>query len=196
MVATEEVVNVLADKLRQLRKQAGLTLQQLSERSGISASALSKIENGQLSPTYEKIAALARGLDINVGALFQPDDRKPTALWRRSVTRRGEGVTHDTPQYGYEILHSDLADKQFLPLVTTIKVHDSKAFSELLRHDGEEFLYVLSGTIVIHTDCYAPLTLQPGDACYFDSNMGHACISGDQEDARILWISSHPDSMH
>ncbi|MCP1711203.1 transcriptional regulator with XRE-family HTH domain [Kerstersia gyiorum] len=80
MVATEEVVNVLADKLRQLRKQAGLILQQLSERSGISASALSKIENGQLSPTYEKIAALARGLDINVGALFQPDDRKPTAL--------------------------------------------------------------------------------------------------------------------
>ncbi|MCH4225670.1 MAG: XRE family transcriptional regulator [Alcaligenes faecalis] len=191
MTPPDDPVNVLAVKLNQLRRQAKLTLQQLSERSGISASALSKIENGQLSPTYEKIAALAQGLDVHVGELFGHTS-KPTPLGRRSVSRRGEGVVHDTRQYSYEILHSDLADKQFIPLVTTIKAHDSKAFKALLRHDGEEFIYVLTGTVVIHTDFYAPLELESGDSCYFDSAMGHACISGGEQDATVLWVSSHP----
>lgn len=183
--------SALPAKLRQLRRDAGLTLQQLSKRSGISVSTLSKIENGQLSPTYEKIAALARGLDINVGELFSAAP-KPTPLGRRSVTRSGQGLRHDTRQYVYEILHGDLADKLFIPLITTIKAHDSKEFPELLRHDGEEFMYVLSGQVVVHTDFYAPLELACGDSCYFDSTMGHACISSGETDAVILWVSSHP----
>jgi hypothetical protein len=44
---------------------------------------------------------------------------------------------------------------------------------------------------VVHTDSYAPLELHAGDSCYFDSAMGHACISGGGEDAQVLWICSH-----
>ncbi|MDF3174601.1 XRE family transcriptional regulator [Pseudomonas sp. ER28] len=184
--------SVLAGKLRWLRRQANMTLQQLSQRCAISVSALSKIENGQLSPTYEKIAALALGLGVDVGELFSPTT-KASALGRRSVTRRGQGVTHETDQYRYEILHADLAEKRFVPLVTTIKAHDRADFPRLLSHDGEELLYVLSGQVVLHTDLYAPLELGPGDSCYIDSTMGHACISGSGADATILWISSHAD---
>ena len=52
-------------------------------------------------------------------------------------------------------------------------------------------LYVLSGEILMYSDCYAPLTLSAGDSCYFDSAMGHACISVGDEDARVLWVCSH-----
>jgi len=183
--------DVLATKLRQLRRRSGLTLQQLGERSRISVSTLSKIENGQLSPTYEKIAALARGLSVDVGELFGGIP-KPTPLGRRSVSRKGQGVLHETKQYVYEALNADLADKQFVPLVTTIKAHSVKDFPSLLRHDGEEFVYVLSGRVLVHTDFYAPFELNTGDSCYFDSTMGHACVSGGEEDATVLWVCSNP----
>lgn len=123
-------------------------MQQLSDRSSISVSTLSKIENGQLSPTYEKIAALAIGLGVDVGDLFnQP--AKPVPLRRRSVRRAGSGVMHETDQYVYEVLNADLADKRFVPLFTTIKAHSVGEFQSLLRHDGEEFIYVLEGATVI-----------------------------------------------
>ncbi|WP_438279512.1 helix-turn-helix domain-containing protein [Pseudomonas alabamensis] len=184
--------NTLATKLRLLRRNAGLTLQQLSDRCGISLSALSKIENGQLSPTYEKIAALAQGLSVPVGELFSPEP-KVLPLGRRSVTRRHEGVAHVTDQYVYEMLHTDIADKRFIPLVTTIRAHERKAFDELLSHEGEELIYVLSGEILLHTEGYAPLKLGPGDSCYFDSRVGHACTSTTDQDAQVMWISSHAD---
>lgn len=132
------------------------------------------------------------GLGIEVGELFSPTT-KNAALGRRSVTRRGKGVAHRTAQYSYEILHPDLADKRFVPLVTTIRAHHRAEFPELLSHNGEELLYVLTGKVVLHTDGYAPLELGPGDSCYFDSTMGHACVSGTAEDATVLWVSSHAD---
>ena len=182
--------NVLPITLKRLRTRAGLTLQQLGERSGISTSTLSKIENGQLSPTYEKIAALALGLDINVSELFSQAPR-PVPLGRRSITRRGEGVTHESAQYRYEVLNADLSDKRFVPLVTVIKAHSIGEFRSLLRHDGEEFIYVLEGVVVLNTEFYAPTVLSKGDSVYFDSAMGHACVSGGEEDAVVLWVCSH-----
>jgi transcriptional regulator with XRE-family HTH domain len=183
--------NVLSQKLKHLRRDAKLTLQQLGERCGISSSTLSKIEAGRLSPTYEKIAALARGLDVEVGELFNTEQPiGPTG--RRSVTRRGEGVLHATEQYNYEVLCADLAHKQFVPLVTTIKAQSVKSFPALLRHDGEEFIYVLCGEVMIHTDFYQPIVLSEGDSCYFDSAMGHACISSGNEEAKVLWVCSNP----
>lgn len=183
-------VSTLPATLRRLRSRAGLTLQQLSERVGISPSTLSKIENGQLSPTYEKIAALALGLEVDVGELFTQVPR-PIPLGRRSITRSGEGVKHETPQYTYEVLNADLSDKRFVPLVTTVKAHSIGEFRGLLRHDGEEFIYVLEGTVVLNTEFYAPTVLKKGDSVYFDSTMGHACVSGGGEDALLLWVCSH-----
>jgi transcriptional regulator with XRE-family HTH domain len=181
--------NLLSRKLRRLRREGQLTLQQLSARCGISASTLSKIEKGQLSPTYEKIAALAQGLRVEVGELFNDDPpAAPTA--RRSLTRRGHGIMHATAQYDYEVLCAELAHKQFVPLLATVKAHSLKEFPALLRHAGEEFIYVLSGKLTVYTDYYQPMELDVGDSCYFDSTMGHACVAGD-EDARILWVCSN-----
>ncbi|HTK02090.1 MAG TPA: XRE family transcriptional regulator [Bordetella sp.] len=180
--------NLLSRKLRRLRREAQLTLQQLSGRCGISVSTLSKIEKGQLSPTYEKIAALAQGLDIQVGELFNDEPvAAPTA--RRSLTRRGQGLMHATEQYDYEVLCAELAHKQFVPLLATIKARTLKEFPAMLRHAGEEFIYVLRGRLTVHTDYYQPMELAEGDSCYFDSTMGHACVAGD-EDALILWVCS------
>lgn len=180
--------STLANKLKFLRQKNNLTLKELSLRSGISTATLSKIEHGRLSPTYEKIAALAKGLHIEVGELFRQDTAAP-APGRRSITRKGGGVAHHTKQYLYELLNADLEHKRFTPIIATLKARTRSDFPKLHSHEGEEFFYVLGGNVVLITEYYAPIELSAGDSCYFDSNMGHACLSAGEEDAQILWIS-------
>lgn len=180
--------------VRRLRQQQELTLQELSEQSGLAASTLSKIENSQLSPSYETILRLADGLGVDVAQLFNTAPGTAMTSGRRSITRRGTGVRHVSPQYQYEVYCSDLSRKHFIPLVTTITAHSLREFPEMPSHDGEEFIYVLSGTVELNTEHYEPVQLKSGDGCYFDSTMKHACISVGSSDARILWISSRLES--
>ena len=185
----QKILSVLARKVRSLRTAAGLTLQQLAARSGVSQSALSKIENGQLSPTYERIVTLASGLGVEPAELFS-DSPLTAPIGRRGVTRSGQGVRHSTPQYDYQALCADISGKAFLPLHTVVKAHSLREFAALARHSGAEFVYVVSGRLTLHTEFYEPLTLLPGDSVYYDSAMGHALVSAGDEDAVVLWVCS------
>jgi transcriptional regulator with XRE-family HTH domain len=176
-------------RVRRLRQEAGLTLQELSVRAGLAFSTISKVEKSQISPTYENILRLADGLNVDVATLFSEKSVSITT-GRRTVTRAGQGIQHRSPQYDYEMLCADIAQKQFVPLLTRLRAHDVAEFPALLSHQGEEFLYVLTGVVEIHTDQYLPLRLEMGDSCYFDSTMGHACVSAGPEDATILWVCS------
>jgi len=180
----------LAATLRRLRQEAGLNLNELAQRSDLAASTLSKIENAQMSPTYETILSLASGLGVDVTELFAHKPSAPVS-GRRTVTRKGEGATLKTGPYEYELLCADIARKKLVPLLTRINAHSIKEFNTLVTHPGEEFIYVLEGTVVLHTDLYAPTELKAGDSCYFDSLMGHALVSSSDEPASILWVCSN-----
>ncbi len=101
---------------------------------------------------------------------------------------------HVTPQYKYEALATELTHKKFFPLRATITARISQLSQadapDVASHAGEEFVYVLSGEIELHTDYYAPCRLQAGDSVYFDSGMRHALVSVSEKDAEILWIAS------
>jgi transcriptional regulator with XRE-family HTH domain len=175
--------------LRRLRREAGMTLQELADRCGLASSTLSKIENGQMSPTYDTLLRVAGGLGLDMAELFTGKSSSDVG-GRRTVTRSGHGVIRSTEQYTYEMLAAELSGKQFIPLLTTIEARSMADFPSLVRHVGEEFFYVLSGQVTLHTEHYAPTVLEAGDSCYFDSTMGHACVSSGDEPARILWICS------
>jgi transcriptional regulator with XRE-family HTH domain len=179
----------LGPALRQLRRAKNLTLQQLSAKTGLASSTLSKVENNLISPTYDSLLRLADGLKLDVAQLF---DTKSTqmSLGRRSVTRDGSGASYRTAQYDYEMLCTDLSQKKFFPIVATIKARTVADFRDFPKHAGEEFIYVLSGEVEIHTEPYEPVRLGPGDGSYFDSSMGHACVSVGKRPARILWVTS------
>ena len=59
-----------------------------------------------------------------------------------------------------------------------------------MRHDGEEFLYVLTGIVMFYTEFYESVELRRGDGAYYDATMGHNLISTSQDDATILWVTS------
>ncbi len=179
----------LGRRVRELRKERGWTLEQAAGQAGLARSTLSKIENGQMSPTYEALKKLAEGLSITVPQLFTPASR-PQVSGRMAVTRAGEGQGHATATYEHRLLAGALRAKQMLPYTARIRARDVAEFDGWVRHDGEEFLFVLTGVVRLYTEFYEPVDLRRGDSAYYDATMGHNVISLSPEDATILWVTS------
>ncbi len=176
-------------RVRELRRSHGWTLEEAATRAGLARSTLSKIENGQMSPTYEALKKLALGLAISVPQLFTPPS-KAQITGRMAVTKAGEGQGQATATYEHELLAGSLPEKQMLPYRATIRARSLEEFSGWVRHDGEEFLYVLTGVIRLYTEFHEPVDLRRGDSAYYDAAMGHNVVSLSDEDATILWVTS------
>lgn len=179
----------LGARVRELRKARGWTLEQAAKQAGLARSTLSKIENGQMSPTYEALKKLAIGLEISVPQLFTPPAAEKIN-GRMVVTKSGEGAAKATTTYEHELLAESLRKKQMLPYRARIRARTMEEFDGWVRHDGEEFLYVLTGVITLYTEFYEPVEMRRGDSAYYDAAMGHNVISTSAEDATILWVTS------
>jgi transcriptional regulator with XRE-family HTH domain len=183
--------------LRALRLQKGWKLSDVAEKTGFPVSTLSKIENDKVALTYDKIARLSKGLDVDIGVFFAENATLPTvslATGRRSIVRKGDGQVIETDTYLNRFVATDLLNKRFVPIIGEAFVHRIEDFGELIRHPGEEFTYVLQGTLELHTELYAPVRLEAGDSIYFDSGMGHAYIDVGDTPCRVLTICSGEES--
>ena len=188
--ATERVEPIdLGQRVRGLRKARGWTLEQAAVQAGLARSTLSKIENGQMSPTYEALKKLAEGLKISVPQLFTPPARAQ-ASGRMAVTMSDEGQAHATATYEHRLLAGALSAKKMLPYTARIRARTLEEFCGWVRHDGEEFLMVLTGVVRLYTEFYEPVDLRRGDSAYYDATMGHNVVSISAEDATILWVTS------
>ena len=179
----------LGTRVRELRKARAWTLEQAARQAGLARSTLSKIENGQMSPTYDALKKLATGLDISVPQLFTPPSQDQVT-GRMAITRASEGAHHATTTYEHDLLAESLSRKKMLPYRARIRARDMDEFDGWVRHDGEEFLYVLTGTIRLYTEFYEPVEMRRGDSAYYDASMGHNVITTSPEDATILWVTS------
>jgi transcriptional regulator with XRE-family HTH domain len=179
----------LGARVRELRKAREWTLEQAANQAGLARSTLSKIENGQMSPTYEALKKLAVGLEISVPQLFTPPS-KGQVNGRLALTRSGEGTHQITATYEHDLLGETLTQKAMLPYRAHIRARSMDEFDGWVRHDGEEFLYVLTGAIKLFTEFYEPVEMKRGDSAYYDAAMGHNVVSISTEDATILWVTS------
>ena len=179
----------LGSRVRELRKAQGWTLEQAARQAGLARSTLSKIENGQMSPTYDALKKLAVGLEITVPQLFTPP-QQDKVNGRMVVTRSGEGQSHATATYEHDLLAETLTRKKMLPYRARVRARSMEEFDGWVRHDGEEFLFVLTGVIMLYTEFYEPIEMKRGDSAYYDATMGHNVISVSPEDATILWVTS------
>lgn len=179
----------LAERVRELRKSRGWTLEQAASQAGLARSTLSKIENGQMSPTYEALKKLAVGLEISIPQLFTQPQREQVS-GRMAVTKSGHGTAQATTTYEHELLGDALLKKRMLPYRARIRARSVAEFDGWVRHDGEEFLYVLTGVIRLYTEFYEPIEMRRGDSAYYDATMGHNVVSLSDEDATILWVTS------
>ncbi|MEZ5897766.1 MAG: XRE family transcriptional regulator [Parvularculaceae bacterium] len=182
--------NAIGASLKRRRRAIKWSLKILSEKSGIPVSTLSKVENGLMSLRIEKLLAVSNALGVDVMQLVSPEESEsPVALvtGRRSVTRSAAAPRTKTENTVYEHHASDFSRRLFSPSV--IEVQPGIA-PELIRHQGEEFIYVLEGRVEAHTEYYEPIILEAGDSMYIDSTMAHNVRALDGKRARILNVSS------
>ena len=182
----------LGARVRALRKERNWTLEQAAKEAGLARSTLSKIENEQMSPTFDAVQKLARGLGISIPQLFTPP-KNDRVMARRAITKSGEGRAHPTPTYEHEMFAAELSGKKMLPYRAIVRARAFEDFDGWVRHDGEEFLYVLSGVVRFFSEFYEPVELRRGDSAYYDAAMGHNLISISEDDATILWVTSLAD---
>src|SRR3984957_1910074 len=151
-----------------VRERNGWTLRQMSDKVGIPLSTLAKVEAGKLSLTYDKLQQFASRLGMTLTEFLSQADAPaggsapPVFTARRSVTGPGNSIQVVTPNYDYEYLCADLREKRMVPIVTRIRAHNVEEFGELLQHQGEEFVFVLEGTVEVHLQFYTSVTLRKG----------------------------------
>ena len=113
---------------------------------------------------------------------------------RRSIGDMEHSVRVETPNYDYRYLCTELRQKRMGPGLTTIRAKSVEQFGEYVRHAGEEYVYVVKGSIVVHTEFYDPVTLCEGQSIYIDASMGHAYVTADDcAEAVVLGVMSSPD---
>lgn len=184
--------------IRALRRNADMTLAQLSAKTGMAASTLSKLEAGHISLSFDKLMTISRGLGVDMTELLGGSGQAqlsavepaPSNLGRRVVQRAGDGQQVETHCYSQKYLATELLHKKMTPMVVEVHARTMEEFlaefGDFIRHPGEEFIYIIEGEVEFHTDLYAPVRLGAGDTLYFDSEMGHAYLKASDAPCRIV----------
>ena len=170
-------------RVRTLRQARGSTLRALAEESGLSATQLSRIESGSRQASVGTLIELSRIFGITLSELVA--DTTPAAV---HVISRDRRTVHHTASGDVAVLSGDLPDLHSMHL--TISPHCS---SPTAHHDGEEWMYVLSGTVdlIVGADGdEQSTTLGPGDAAHFQARTTHRVRNDGDTSTEILLVGS------
>jgi transcriptional regulator with XRE-family HTH domain len=187
----------LGSLMSALRARHGWTLKEMSERTDIPVSTLSKVEHDRLTLTYDKLLQVSQRLNLSLSELLcEPGGQAeagPAVTARRSIGLVSDAVQVNTPNYEYNFLCPELRRKRMIPVLVRVRAKKLEEFGELVRHSGEEYIYVLEGAITVHTEFYDPVVLKAGESIYVDSNMGHAYVVEGCDEATVLGVCSSAD---
>jgi len=179
----------IGKKIRELRKKAGLVLQDLSNRTGLSKPLLSQIEKEVVSPPIATLLKISRALDINIGFFFQNHDPEERVV----LVRKDESKVIDSRYFGreesgyyYEALAYKKSKKYMEPFLVEFKRKKAEKLS-YFSHEGEEFIYLLEGILEFRTENQQYI-LHPGDSLYFESSIPHAYRALERKNARALTV--------
>lgn len=161
-----------------------MTLAQLGEQVGLSASYLSQVERGVIMPSLLRVADLARVLGVGVHAFFQEDVTPPT------VVRRHQGqILLQSPDVCVELLSPDFSQKEVEPFYLVCQ--PGAARDPMPRHQGEEFGFVLQGQLTV-TVGEEVFVLHAGDSIHFQGAQHHAWRNEGEGECVVLWAISPP----
>src|SRR3569833_1803031 len=184
--------STLGRLLRGWRERKNWTLKEMSSRTSIPVSTLSKVERDRLTLTYDKLLLVCLVFLFLFFVLFflSTTAGEPAVPARRSVGRLADTLCVNVAHYDYYFLCPELRHKRMTPMIVHIRARSLAEFGEPLRHCGEEYVYVLTGAVIVHTDFYEPVVLSAGESIYLDSSMGHAYVAEGGTEATVLAVCS------
>lgn len=176
-------------RLRGIRKDQKLTLKQLSERSGVALSTLSKMELAQVSVSYEKLAAAARALGVDIAQLFSPVKTALNLVQPTVVsTSIDSAAGYSTGNYDYHPMAGDFPGRRMTPMYARIFARELTQFDDYIRHPGQEFAVVLSGRVRIQFETGESISIGCRETAYFNSGIGHIYLAESEADAEVMVV--------
>jgi len=171
-------------RIKSIRKRKGLTLQDLSMKSGMSATAISAIERNVSSPTVNTLANIGKALGESLSSLLGESEV------RYRLTRAGirEPVAAGVRNADFESLGSGIPGQQFRPMLCILKPGSSSG-DDYLNHPGDDFLHVLQGSLEVEMNGDI-LRLAEGDSLYCLANTPYRWKNGEPGETRLLVVSS------
>ena len=187
-MTNEELLELgLGERLRRIREDRGLAISQLAMRSGVAEDQLEAIESNREAPAVGDLVKIAAVLDVSIGHFFQraiPDSRIEVVRSGDRWTVQPQSEAARTLNYRYQALSYNLTDKLMAPFLVEIPPGPSTEIPSS-THDGEEFLFVLSGHLEVVVGDQVN-RLEPGDSIYFDSRVPHTLRAVEGTLARVL----------
>jgi transcriptional regulator with XRE-family HTH domain len=184
----------IGQRVRRVREEKGLTVQDVSQRTGLDPDYLTRIETGEASPPLGALIRIAKALDMKLGRFISSGEVKPFTIVRkdeRRIISRHTSAQGDQYGYTYESLAPDKKDRDMEPFMVTLVPSGAK--TELSSHAGQEFIYVLEGAMEVTLDDHTDV-LFPGDSVYYDSTVPHLVrCHGDKETVILAVLSTEHD---
>ncbi len=187
----------VGEKIKSLREDKALSLEEAAKRAGLSSSVLSQIENHMVSPPLGTLIRLAKAFQVTVGEFLGEEAKEPFCLVRageRKVVSRFASTEGLSYGYSYESLGYAKKDRKMEPFVVTLTPQEVPEVDPN-QHAGEEFIFVLEGEVEIklgeHTD-----VLQPGDSIYYDAQIPHVVKAHTDKPAKIVAVIWPGEEMH
>ncbi len=181
---------VIGSKIKRIRESRNLSIAEIAERSGLSEDQIVSIENDQNLPSLGPLIKVARALGVRLGTFMDDNDAIGPVVTRaadreqdRSISF-SNGMTSARKHMEYHPLAKQKAGRHMEPFVIDINPEDSPEY-QLSAHEGEEFIFVLSGVVEI---AYGKVTyvLEEGDSIYYDSIVKHHVHGAPGKSAKIL----------
>lgn len=180
----------LPHRLRALRRQQSLSLEQLAQRTGLTKSYLSKLERGLSEPSISTVLRLAQAYEIGVSQLVGTDtDAQDEAVSIVRVADR-EPLVRDGSKVGYH--YQSMAGRRTVRMMEPFVVRPPRKFpadKAVFPHPGEEFMLVLKGSVEVHVG-ERQFRLDCGDSVYFDSELPHRMRTVSRELAEVLVVAA------
>ena len=170
-------------RLQELRLQRNWTLQELADRSGLSKAFLSRLESGDRQASIAAVLTLSRIFDVSLASLFESDLATDPCV----IVRRAEAEERTANGLAYVTLSKASRFLNLQPI--RVRVPRSRRGEEHYHHEGEEWIYVLSGMLTLSL-AGTTYELGTGDAAHFDSRLPHRLMARGGGDAEVLLVAS------
>lgn len=186
--------NKLGFKVTEIRESRKLTVTELAERSGLATEQVIQIENGEFIPSLSPLIKIARALGVRLGTFLDDADNIGPLISRKEkhqkIVRFSDNASSTSSELDFYALAADKTGRHMEPFIIDIFADNGKE-NHLSSHEGEEFIYVLNGTVEI---IYGKETylLNEGDSIYYDSIVAHQVKGANNQQAKILAVVYAP----
>ena len=189
---TTDNINIVGSKIRGLRETKQLSIEEIAERSGLSAEQIISIENDENLPSLGPLIKIARALGVRLGTFMDDNDALGPVICRAEEREQKSSIsfsndaTDARKHMEYHPLAQQKAGRHMEPFIIDINPTENQEFN-LSAHEGEEFIYVMAGEVEIDYG-KEKYTLAMGDSIFYDSIVEHHVHGVAGKSAKILAV--------